>query len=144
MGTRHLYWILAGPTFAVCSSLLKSPLFFLFMHKKFTLDAMELNFFLQYFPLREQRHFHQQLRRRRALIRDVCSSPLKSSFFPFYADEIYAGCDGTGFLFLQCRPLRVQQQFHQQLRRLHALIHYVCSSPFKSLFFPFYAEEIYA
>ncbi len=56
--------------------------------------------------LRDQRHFHQQLRRRHALIRCVCSSPLKSPFFPFYAEEIYAGCDLTEFLFTVLSPSR--------------------------------------
>ncbi len=79
-------------------------LFFLFMQRKFTLDATELDFFLQCCPLRGQRHFHQQLRRRCALIRYVCSSPFKFPFFPFYAEEIYAGCDGTEFLFTVLSP----------------------------------------
>ncbi len=88
----------------ICSVFLSfkiSP-FFPFYAEEITLDATELNFFLlQCCPLRVQRHFHQELRRRHALIHCVCSSPLNIAlFFPFYADEIYSGCDGTEFLFI--------------------------------------------
>ncbi len=138
MGTRHLYWILPSPTFAVCSSPLKSFLFFFFKQRKFTLNATELNFFLQCCPLREQSDISTNSSDdvMPLFVMSVLLL-LKSPFFPFYAEEIYAGCDGTEFFFLQCCPLRVQRHFHQQLRRRYALICYVCSSPFKISLFSF-------
>jgi hypothetical protein len=112
------------------------------MQRKFTLDVTELNFyfFLQCFPLREQQHFHQQLRRRRALIRYVCYSPFKISLFFLFMQRKFT-LDATEPIFLFARlSLREQRHFHQQLRRRRDLIRYVCYSPLKFPFFPFFMQ----
>jgi hypothetical protein len=138
MGTRHLYWILAGPTFAACSSPLKSPLFFLFMQRKFTLDATELNFsFYSAIPSEYSNSSTNSSDDFMPLFVMSVLLLLNLPFFLFMQRKFTLECDRTEFLFLQYCPLRVQRNFHQQLRRRRPFIRYVCSSPFKSPFFSF-------
>ncbi len=61
----------------------KSFLFLLFMQRKFMLDATELNFFLQFCPLREQRHFHQTALTTSCLYSLCLFSSFKISLFSF-------------------------------------------------------------
>jgi hypothetical protein len=71
------------------------------------LDATELNFFLHAIPSENSKISTNSSDDFMPLF-VVSFSSLKSLIFTFYAEEIYAGCDGTEFFFLQCVPLRVQ------------------------------------